>query len=111
MSGRPGIFRSQRVIVLFSDEEFEVLRQWFARSTSRTIAAYVRTVSLQEPIGIITRNGSFDAFIEEVITLRKTLAEVYHQGKWTPANQERLIGLHQEIKLVIDKIADLCTPH
>lgn len=111
MSGRPGIFRKQRVIVLYDDEEFETLRQWFARSTSRTIAAYVRTVSLQEPIGIISRNGSFDAFIDEVIVLRKTMLELRRDGKWSPANQERLIGLHEEIKLVIDKIADLCTPH
>jgi len=111
MSGRPGIFRTQRVIILYSDEEFEVLRKLYARSTSRSISGYVRKVSLEEPVGMVVRNGSFDAFIEEIIVLRKAMLEVYREGKWSPANQERLVQVHQEIKLVIDKIATLCTPH
>ena len=111
MSGRPGKFRTQRVIALYGDEEFEVLRKLYARSTCRSISGYVRKVSLEEPVGIVTRNGSFDSFIEEIIVLRKKMMEVYREGKWSLANQERLVILHQEIKLVIDKIADLCTPH
>jgi len=99
------------VIILYSDEEFDALRKLYARSTSRQISGYVRKVSLEEPVGIITRNGSFDAFIEEVIVLRKEMMVIRHEGKWSSANQERLLALHQEIKLVIDKIADLCTPH
>jgi hypothetical protein len=99
------------VIVLYSDEEFEALRKNYARSTSRTFSHYVRNVSLQEPVGMIIRNGSFDAFIDEVIVLRKTMMEIFREGKWSPANQERLIQLHQDIKLIIDKIALLCTPH
>jgi hypothetical protein len=99
------------VIILYSDEEFEVLRKLYARSTSRSISGYVRKVSLEEPVGMVVRNGSFDAFIEEIIVLRKAMLEVYREGKWSPANQERLVQVHQEIKLVIDKIATLCTPH
>lgn len=111
MSGRPGKFRKERVIVLYSDEEFEALRKLYARSTTRSYSSYVRKVSLEEPVGIVTRNGSFDAFIEEIIVMRKAMMEIYREGKWSPANQERLVILHQEIKLVIDKIAELCTPH
>jgi hypothetical protein len=113
MSGKPGRIRTHRVLVLYSDEEFEELRQIFARSTSRSFSHYVRKVSLEEPMGMIVRNASFDAFIEEVIVLRKTMREVFREGKgkWSPSNQERLVQLHQEIKLVIDKIAALCTPH
>src|ERR1700743_1404804 len=108
MSGRPGRIRTQRVIVLYSDEEFEVLRQNFARSVCRSYGGYVRKVSLEEPVGMVVRNGSFDAFIEEIVVLRKAMMEVYREGKWSPSNQERLVQLHQEIKLIIDKIAVLC---
>ena|SRR6185312_15975504 len=111
MSGKPGKLRKQRVIVLYSDEEFEELRKKYARSTSRSFSHYVRKVSLEEPVGMIVRNGSFDAFIEEVIVLRKAMVEVFREGKWSSANQERLVQIHQEIKLIIDKIAALCTPH
>ena len=109
MSGKPGTVRRKKVVVRYSGEEFEELRKKLARSTSRSLAHYVRKVSLEEPVGVV-RNGSFDSFIEEVILLRKTIKEIYQEGKWSPANQERLVQLHQEIKLVIDKIAVLCMP-
>ena len=111
MSGKPGKVRRQRVIVLYSDEEFETLRKLFARSICRSYGGYVRKVSLEEPIGMVIRNGSFDAFIEEVIVLRKAMLEIYREGKWNAANQERLVQLHEEIQRVINKIAILCTPH
>jgi len=108
MSGRPGMKRNQRVLVLYTDEEFEVLRQKFSRSTSRSYSHYVRRVSLDEPVGIVVHNGSFDAFIDEIVVVRKAMQEILRQGQWSPANQERLVELHQELKSVIDKIAELC---
>lgn len=110
MSGKPGKLRKQRVIVLYSDEEFEELRKIFARSICRTYGSFVRKVSLEEPVGMIVRNASFDGFIEEVILLRKAMMTIYQEGKWSPANQERLVQLHEKIQSVIEKIALLCTP-
>lgn len=111
MSGKPGKFRGQRVIVLYSEDEFEELRKLYARSTSRTFSHYVRKVSLEEPVGIITRNESFDGFVAEIIVLRKIMLEIYQEGKWSPGSQERLVQLHEEIKSLINKIYILCTPH
>lgn len=111
MSGRPGKPRNQRVLVQYSSEEFEVLRQKYARSTSRTFSHYVRKVSLEDPVEVTVRNESFDAFVEEVIALRKTMMEVFSKGNWGVADRERLLQLHHEIKLQIDKIAELCMPH
>jgi len=99
------------VLVLYSEEEFEALREKYARSTSRTFSHYVRKVSIEEPVAMVVRNGSFDAFVEEIIVLRKVMLQIRADGEWSSANQERLVQLHQEIKSVIDKIAALCMPN
>ena len=111
MGRRPGKLRTERVIVLYSTEEFEELRKLYARSTSRSFSSYVRKVSLEEPVGIVTRNGSFDAFVEEIVVLRKAMMTIYQEGQWSPANQERLVHIHEEIKIIVNKIAELCMPH
>jgi len=108
MAGKKGKARNDRVIVLYSLEEFERLRQLFARSTCRTYGAYVRKVSLEEPVQMIVRNGSFDSFVEEVIALRKEMASVRDLGPFTPENQERLLRLQLDIQICINKIGDLC---
>ena len=111
MSGRPGIPRNQRVIANYSEEEFERLRELYARSTSRTFSAYVRKVSLEEPIGITTRNESFDGFVAEIIVLRKVMTDIFQDGKWSPADREQLLQIHEQIKSLINKISILCMPH
>lgn len=97
-----------RVIVLYSAEEFGKVRMLFARSTSRTISSYVRKVSLEEPVGVVMRNGSFDAFVEEVVVLRKEMMRLLGEGNWNPGDRERLVRLQEEIRVSINKIAELC---
>jgi hypothetical protein len=111
MSGKPGKLRSQRVIVLYSEDEFEALRKLYARSTSRTFSAYVRRISLEEPVNIITRNESFDGFVAEIIVLRKVMTDIYQEGRWSSIEQGQLVQIHEEIKSLINKISMLCTPH
>ena len=108
MAGKKGKVRPHRVIVLYSTEEFEQLRQLFARSTCRTYGAYVRKTSLEEPVQMVVRNGSFDSFVEEAIVLRKEMAAIREQGVFMPEHQERLVRLQEEIQACINKINDLC---
>jgi hypothetical protein len=108
MSGKKGILRCNRVIALYSIEEFERLRQLFARSTCRTYGAYVRKVSLEEPVQMVVRNGSFDSFVEEVIALRKEMAAIREEGQFSTGDQERMQLLHVEIQACINKICELC---
>src|ERR1700754_1448148 len=104
-----GKLRTEQVHLHYSPEEYQRMKKHFARSTKKTISSYVRSVSLQEPVVTICRNASFDAFVEEVILLRKEMADV-RQLPMTPEREEQLIRLHEDIKSVIYKIADLCMP-
>ncbi len=65
------------------------------------MASYVRKVSLEEPVEITVRNASFDAFIDEIMVLRKEMAA---------CSKESLVELHVEIKNKINKIVELCMP-
>lgn len=110
MARRKGKLRADRVIVLYSSDEFDRLRQLFARSTNRTISGYVRRISLEEPVQVIHRNGSFDSFVDEITVLRKELAAIREQGALSPAMQERLLRLHENLQERIDQIVELCMP-
>ena len=111
MAGRKGKLRLNRVITLYSDDEFEELRKKYARTTCRTFSGYVRKVSLEEPVAVVVRNGSFDAYVDEITVLRKQMRQIYEEGKLDRENQERLISIHGEMKVVIDKIFELCMPN
>jgi hypothetical protein len=101
MNKKAGTKRTERIIVLYTEEEFARVKKHFARSTSRTMAGYVRKVSLEEPVEITVRNASFDAFIDEIMVLRKEMAA---------CSKESLVELHVEIKNKINKIVELCMP-
>jgi hypothetical protein len=94
--------------VRYSPEEFLRLKKAFARTAYNQIGTYARKMTLQEPIEIVTRNGSFDAFIEEIILLRKEMAAIRSGVQWSPENQETLIRLQQQIQVILEKIATLC---
>ena len=111
MARKPGKIRTQRVIVLYSDEEFDKFRRLFACSTSRTFASYVRKVSLEEPVGIVMRNVSFDAFMDEIVVLRKEMSAISRLAQLTPEKQDQLVQVYENIQHSIYKIVDLCMPH
>jgi hypothetical protein len=109
MAGKKGKLRDKRIIVLYSNEEFQQVKMLFARSISTTISSYVRKISLEEPVEIINRNSSFDDFIAEIVLLRKEMASIRQLGL-TPEREMLIIRLQEEIKLIINKIANLCMP-
>ena len=102
--------RTHRVNLCYNDEEIEELQKKYARSTCQTLSSYVRKVSLEEPVEMIVRNGSFDSFVDEIVVLRKEMKVISQQALLPPDMQERLVQLHEEIKIYIHKIADLCMP-
>src|ERR1700744_3482713 len=93
----PGNKREERVLVLYSQEEFDRLKVLFCHSLCKTIANYVRTTSLQQPVSIVHRNISFDSFLDEVIELRQELSEI-RKLPFTESRADRLIKLQEEIK-------------
>ncbi|MBS1605457.1 MAG: hypothetical protein JST42_22525 [Bacteroidetes bacterium] len=103
-SGNP---RTERVLVLYSADEFSRLKKLFARSTGKTLSNYVRNVSLQEPVEVVQRNQSFDDFVVELVLLRKELASI-RQLPLTPEKMQQITRLHEEIRNKTYQIADLC---
>jgi hypothetical protein len=107
MARQKGKVRNKRIIVLYSNEEFQQVKMLFARSMSTTISSYVRKVSLEEPVEIINRNVSFDDFIGEIVQLRKEMADI-RQLPLTSEGELQLIRLQGDIQLRINQISDLC---
>lgn len=99
--------RKERVLVLYSQEEFSQLKKHFATSTSRSVSNYVRNVSLQVPVEVVHRNQSFDDFVEELVILRKELSSV-RQLPLTPEIEQQIIRIHEDIRNKTYQIADLC---
>jgi DNA-binding FadR family transcriptional regulator len=96
--------------VRYTPEEFARLKKAFAKTAYNQIGTYARRMTLQEPIAIVQRNGSFDSFVEEIGVLRKEMATLRMSGDFSPENQQRLLQFHQQIQVAIDKIVDLCMP-
>lgn len=94
--------------VRYSPEEFARLKKAFARTGYNQIGTYARMMTLGEPIEIVQRNGSFDAFIEEIAQLRKEMAMIRNEAGSSPESLDRIIALHQQIQTAIDKIVQLC---
>ncbi len=98
------------VKVRYTVEEFTRLKKAFARSSCRTIAGYVRRLSLLQPVEILHRNASFDDFVGEIVRLRQEMAAIRELACWTPDQRARLLTLQTEIQSSIDKIAKQCMP-
>lgn len=107
---KPADNKNPRIGIRYTDEEFTRLKKSFARSACHTIAGYVRKISLGEPVEIISRNASFDAFTEEIIQLRKEMSALRQNTQLPPDYHQLLTRLHEQIQTTIDKIATLCTP-
>ena len=108
MTMKTGAVRNQLLKIRYSEEEFVRLKMHFARGNTRNLNAYVRKVSLQEPVEFVVRNGSFDSFIDEIVALRKEMTATRQHFTLTTEQKERLVQIHEEIRLLVNKIAKLC---
>jgi hypothetical protein len=97
------------VILLYNEEEYQRLKKIFSRSICKTVSRYVRKVSLEEPVEMLVRNASFDAFIEEIVELRKEMGLV-RKLTLTTERENNLIRIHDDIRIKINKIVELCMP-
>ena len=101
--------RVEKVAIFYTVEEFDLLKKHFAKSTCRHIPNYVRKLSLGEPVQVLVRNASFDSFIEEIVQLRREMAQI--RGlPLSPERESQIIRVHDDIRTKINKIAELCMP-
>lgn len=56
-----------------SETEYKKIEFGFSKSTNRKLSGYIRSVLLEKPVTIYTRNQSFDEFTTEMLALRQEL--------------------------------------
>jgi hypothetical protein len=106
MGRQPGKNRTVRKIIGYSPEEAARLDKHFSRSACGTLSEYVRKLSLGQPIKVNYRNSSLDSMIDEFILLRKEMEKIREGLPGTTYDQMRLIPILEEVKKIINKIAD-----
>ncbi|HZE85049.1 MAG TPA: hypothetical protein VE035_12120 [Puia sp.] len=92
--------------IVLNAKAHEKIKADFANSTCISMSEYARKMIFGEPVTMYYRNKSFDEFAQEAIRLRKELQEVRSKLPFTPESERRVITLIEEIKTIINKIAD-----
>ncbi len=59
-----------------TETEYKKIHTGFSRSTKRKLSEYVRSILLDKPITVYTRNQSFDDFVAEIILLKNELKSI-----------------------------------
>ena len=94
------------MVVALYKEDLERLQRETKSSTCRTLSAYCRKLLLGKAVTVFYRNQSFDAFIEEVVALRKELEVLRQTLPFTMDAEVRIIAFQEGIKKCIHKIYD-----
>ena len=63
---------------------------------------------LGKPLGLFYRNQSMDELINECITLRKEMQVIRETAPHDAEKLIKLIGIQEDIKRIINKLADEC---
>lgn len=56
--------------------EAKKINEKFRKTTSKDLSSYIRKILLEKPIIVITRNQSFDQFIQEMILLKNEISAI-----------------------------------
>lgn len=59
-----------------TEGEYKKINLGFKSSTKRKLSEYARSILLEKPITVYTRNQSFDDFVAEIILLRNELKAI-----------------------------------
>ena len=90
-------YKTHVIRVGYSEDDWKTLKGKVGNSTSRSIADYIRKVTLGRPVVMYYRNKSFDAFIDECIELRNEMHAIFEK---LPANSplaEQLVSIYEKI--------------
>ncbi|HWK03304.1 MAG TPA: hypothetical protein VNS58_06715 [Puia sp.] len=118
--------RLRRLNIRLSQEEWDKVHRFSSNTTCRSISEYARKILLNKPVKVFYRNQSFDHFEEQMtrllplletisdnfdqlakkITPLKTIPELKSELNLVLFGWESLIKKINEIKTLIEKIAD-----
>ena len=93
-----------------TEKELENIKEGYATTTCRSMSEYVRKLIFRRPITIRYRNQAFDHFIEEAIRLRKAITLFCNQGEVNERERNELLQKMEEIRSIIIKISEICSP-
>ena len=116
--------RDKWLHVRLTASEYEKIYKGFSSSTKRKISEYARSILLDKPITVYTRNRSFDDFVAEMILLRrelkaignnfnqavKKLHSMEHAGEiktWALLNESSKQNLFKKVEEIDFKIAQI----
>ena len=68
--------RNKWLHIRLTGSEYNKIHSGFSRSTKRKLSEYVRSILLDKPITVYTRNQSYDDFVAEMILLRNELKAI-----------------------------------
>lgn len=68
--------RVKQLQIRLTATEYKKITSGFSRSTKRKLSEYIRSILLDKPITVYTRNQSFDDFVSEMILLRFELRAI-----------------------------------
>lgn len=68
--------RDKWLHIRLTEAEYKKTKLGFSRSTKRKLSDYARSILLDKPITVYTRNQSFDDFVAEMILLRNELKAI-----------------------------------
>lgn len=118
--------KNKWIHVRLDADDYHAVHKNFEASTHRKLSEYVRRILMQKPVVIASRNVSLDAFMAELMLLRKELSylgnnfnqvvkQLHLAGnipgvlEWLPTiekAQGKLLEKTEEIKVKIEKIND-----
>ncbi|MEP6749410.1 MAG: plasmid mobilization relaxosome protein MobC [Bacteroidota bacterium] len=68
--------RNKWLHIRLTETEYKKISTGFSQSTKRKLSEYARSILLNKPITVYTRNQSFDDFVTEIIFLKRELKAI-----------------------------------
>ena len=68
--------RTQWMHIRLTPAEAKKINERFRKTTNKDLSSFIRKVLMDKPITVITRNQSFDQFIQEMILLKNELSAI-----------------------------------
>jgi hypothetical protein len=76
MKQREKAVYTRRISMRLKETEYRAFEEQFKKSTCRKFSEYLRNIMLAKPVTIRYRNASADAFLTEMIGLKKELSAI-----------------------------------
>ncbi|SMD01200.1 plasmid mobilization protein [Pedobacter nyackensis] len=68
--------RTQWMHIRLTPAEAKRINERFRKTTNKDLSSFIRKVLMDKPVTVITRNQSFDQFIQEMILLKNELSAI-----------------------------------